>query len=593
MSSFSFRSSCARSRERRFNCDSIYSTELDFVLFRTFLRSFSLSEIQRWIVSLCDFFYVFFRFRSIIFHLSIVVSIIAKSLFHIISFHWRSRCDDREMIVEKKKKLLKRKKKASIKLCCVVCVSLNQKKVKIAKILKAVIEFRFKKKELDVVFNDSKFDQFVLMSVICFVDLFQSEMMLFSSKEMKNDYEMMKFEFSNWFDDDVEIDKTNWLKDSVANFDDDDLSNWRNIRVETIQKIVLSNWLKNCVEIDEKIKKWVDVNQYDDDEKKNEKKKNYKNVFEIFLSTTIIEIIIVIIIIIIILKKNECANYVDHFENFDCLSVCSVEFFDSLSFLKKEEWKKNLESVCEKNLKEKFMCVVCFFAEFSMLENVHFDCEFCDSILILSLLSVLDSIVSFAVFFVLSDFANEKRLSFMLASWFEKKESKIEEKIVFIFCSFVCFFVNSFIESLFVFVFSISESIEWSFVVLSSKKSEIVQKEEIMFFDEKFVIKNDVSNFCETNNSSLLSLNKFCVKTIEIEKKKKKRKHFDFESFVIDFVLNCCHVNEIENLRNVVALMKKSRKYQKIIVKKKKKKEWHLRFLINIVKIDQCRTKAT
>jgi hypothetical protein len=62
--------------------------------------------------------------------------------------------------------------------------------------------------------------------MICFIDFFQNEMMLLSSKEMKNDYEMMKFEFSNKFDDDVEIDEANWLKDSVANFDDDDFSNW-------------------------------------------------------------------------------------------------------------------------------------------------------------------------------------------------------------------------------------------------------------------------------------------------------------------------------------------------------------------------------
>ncbi len=76
-------------------------------------------------------------------------------------------------------------------------MSLNRKKVKIAKTLRAVIEFRFKKRELDVVLSDSKFDQFVLMSMICFIDFFQSEMMLSSSKKMKNDYEMMKFEFSN------------------------------------------------------------------------------------------------------------------------------------------------------------------------------------------------------------------------------------------------------------------------------------------------------------------------------------------------------------------------------------------------------------
>jgi hypothetical protein len=78
-----------------------------------------------------------------------------------------------------------------------VCVSLNRKKVKIAKILRAVIEFRFKKRRLDVVLSDSKFDQFVLMFVICFIDFSQSEMMLLSSKKMKNDYEMMKFELSN------------------------------------------------------------------------------------------------------------------------------------------------------------------------------------------------------------------------------------------------------------------------------------------------------------------------------------------------------------------------------------------------------------
>jgi hypothetical protein len=79
------------------------------------------------------------------------------------------------------------------------------------------------------------------------------------------------------------------------------------------------------------------VNQCDDDEKESEKEENYKSVFETLLSTTIIEVIIAIIIIIIIIEKDECADYVDHLENFDCLSVCSVEFFDSLSSLKKEE----------------------------------------------------------------------------------------------------------------------------------------------------------------------------------------------------------------------------------------------------------------
>jgi hypothetical protein len=62
MSSFSFCSSCARDKERLFNCDFIYFIELDFVFFCAFFRLFSLSEIQRWIVSFCDFLYVFFRF---------------------------------------------------------------------------------------------------------------------------------------------------------------------------------------------------------------------------------------------------------------------------------------------------------------------------------------------------------------------------------------------------------------------------------------------------------------------------------------------------------------------------------------------------
>ncbi len=89
------------------------------------------------------------------------------------------------------------KREISIKLCYVACASLNRKRVKVEKTLRVMIEFRFKKRKLDVVFSDSKFNQFVLMFMICFVDLLQSEMMLLSSKKMKNDYEMMKFEFSN------------------------------------------------------------------------------------------------------------------------------------------------------------------------------------------------------------------------------------------------------------------------------------------------------------------------------------------------------------------------------------------------------------
>ncbi len=59
-----------------------------------------------------DFFYVFFRFRSIVFHLSIVVSIITKSLFYIIFFSltitmrwsWNDRRRKRKSYWKEKKK---------------------------------------------------------------------------------------------------------------------------------------------------------------------------------------------------------------------------------------------------------------------------------------------------------------------------------------------------------------------------------------------------------------------------------------------------------------------------------------------------------
>ncbi len=126
MSSFSSCSSCARDRERRFNCDSIYSIKLDFVLFCTSLRSFSLSEIQRWIVSLCDFLYVLFRFFVQLFF-----------IYELSFWSLRNRnltiflfIDDHDAMIvrwssRRKRKLLKRREEASTKLCCVVCVSVR------------------------------------------------------------------------------------------------------------------------------------------------------------------------------------------------------------------------------------------------------------------------------------------------------------------------------------------------------------------------------------------------------------------------------------------------------------------------------------
>jgi hypothetical protein len=70
------------------------------------------------------------------------------------------------------------------------------------------------------------------------------------------------------------------------------------------------------------------MNQCDDDEKESEKEEDYKSASEILLSTTIIAAIIIIIII----EKD-----VDFCEDLNCLSICIVEFFDSLSSLREED----------------------------------------------------------------------------------------------------------------------------------------------------------------------------------------------------------------------------------------------------------------
>ncbi len=192
-----------------------------------------------------------------------------------------------------------------------------------------------------------------------------------------------------------------------------------------------------------------------------------------------------------------------------------------------------------------------------MLENVHSNCEFCDSTLILSRLSVSESVASLVVLSALENPAG----------------------VVFTSCSSVYIFISSSIESLFALVFFVLDlssviSFERSSAFLNSKKREIVRIKKIEFLDKKIVIKSDVSNFCETNNSSSSSLNDSCVEIIKIdEKKEKKRNSFCFESFVIDFLLDC-----YQNC-------------QKKSAKKKKKKRCRLRRSINIEKVDQSRMK--
>jgi hypothetical protein len=133
-------------------------------------------------------------------------------------------------------------------------------------------------------------------------------------------------------------------------------------------------------------------------------------------------------------------------------------------------------------------------------------------------------------------------VSFLLI---KKKKFEIEKKIFLFFVFFVYVFVNSLIKNLFIFIFFIFElnfSITFIllFAFLNLKKCEFIQKEKKKFFDEKFLIKSNVSNLCKMSNSSFLSLNKFYVENIKIEeKRKKKRNFFDFEFFVIDFLFDC------------------------------------------------------
>jgi hypothetical protein len=89
------------------------------------------------------------------------------------------------------------------------------------------------------------------------------------------------------------------------------------------------------------------------------------------------------------------------------LFICFVEFFAFVSSLKKEDWEKVSKFECEKDLKKEFVCVVYFFVEFFVFENVYFDCEFCDSILILSLLFVFEFVASSIFFSTLKHFAKK------------------------------------------------------------------------------------------------------------------------------------------------------------------------------------------
>jgi hypothetical protein len=268
------------------------------------------------------------------------------------------------------------------------------------------------------------------------------------------------------------------------------------------------------------------------------------------------------------------------------LFICFVEFFSSVSSLEEEDWKKISKFEFEKSLREKFVCAVCLFAEFVLSKNIHFDCEFCDSTLILSRFFVFE-FVAFLIFLsTLKNFANENQ-SFVSSLSMKKKEIKIEKKVVFIFCSSVCVFVNSSIENLFVFVFSVFELSLSIFCVessasLNAKKCKIVQK-DTKFFEKSIITDDDVTSFCATCDSNFSSQNK---NNRAVEEKKKKfafraksvRSCVDskkssnwLKHFAIDFAFDCLHVKEIEELLCVISFVEIESERQKKSFKKKNK----------------------
>jgi hypothetical protein len=286
------------------------------------------------------------------------------------------------------------------------------------------------------------------------------------------------------------------------------------------------------------------------------------------------------------------------------LFICFVEFLTSVSFLREENWKEVSKFESEKNLEEKFVCVVCFCVEFFLSKNVKFDCQFCDSILIFFLLLVFE-FVAFSIFSsILKNFVSENQSSVSFRS-VKKKKSEIEKKIVFISCSFVCFLVNSSIKNLFAFVFFVFESsfmisFEKSSVFLNSKKCEIVQKKK-KFLEKSTIVDDDVTSFCATRDSNFLSQNKNNRVSIIVEEEEEKcassakSMRFCINSekslnwlrfFVIDFAFDCLHVEKIKDLLCIISFVETEQKHQKESCKKKKKKRCLLKSSINIEKIN-------
>jgi hypothetical protein len=121
-------------------------------------------------------------------------------------------------------------------------------------------------------------------------------------------------------------------------------------------------------------------------------------------------------------------------------SIYFIEFFNSLSFLKKEDWKKISKLVFEKNLKKKFVNVVYFFAKIIVLKENYFNYKFCDSILTFSLFFESEIVVFFVVFSTLENSANDNQ-SLFISIFSMKKENLRSKKKLFLLRVFLSVFL--------------------------------------------------------------------------------------------------------------------------------------------------------
>jgi hypothetical protein len=133
------------------------------------------------------------------------------------------------------------------------------------------------------------------------------------------------------------------------------------------------------------------------------------------------------IIVVIIIKEN-----VNFCETFDILFICFVEFFTFVSFLEKEDWKEISKFDFEESLKEKFVCVVYFFAEFALSKNIHFDCESCNSVLIFFCCLCLN-FLRLVLFFQFLKILHVKINRLCRSRHWERKNQRLKKNIVFIF----------------------------------------------------------------------------------------------------------------------------------------------------------------